>query len=418
MSTDRTGAPLAARLQRGSRQAAHAIEILRRDGAASLGRKALRIANTRFGSATDEFPIPLEDIADPGRLTLVAAPEPVSRDRPFTVGWLTSPPSIGSGGHTTMFRMVEALENAGHTCRIVLYDRFGGNVDRHRSTIREGWPTVRAEVQDVSQGFAGLDACVATAWQTAHVLALRCDVALQRLFFVQDYEPYFYAHGSEYTLAVDAYRFGFSCITIGRAVAHVLHEKHGIDADWVDFGCDTDVYRLTEAGPRNGVVMYAKPTVPRRGYLHNVAALRLFHERHPEQQIHIFGQPTGDLPFPATVYGTVSPAELNRLYNRTHTGLAPSFTNMTLVAEEMLAAGNIPVINDTDIGRRGLDNSHVIWAESTPGALADALSSVVEHPERDERARAAAASVIDHTWTSSQGEFVAAVEKKVYGPST
>src|SRR5689334_10120771 len=35
--------------------------------------------------------------------------------QPLTVGWVCTPPSAGSGGHTTMFRMVAALEAHGHT---------------------------------------------------------------------------------------------------------------------------------------------------------------------------------------------------------------------------------------------------------------------------------------------------------------
>src|ERR1700709_227097 len=98
--------------------------------------------------------------------------------------------------------------------------------------------------------------------------------------------------GSEYALALDSYRFGFHCISIGSGLPEILKSELDVDSDVVDFGCDTDVYHLDNTGPRNGVVFYAKPTVPRRGYVHNVAALSEFHRQHPEQEIHVFGQPT------------------------------------------------------------------------------------------------------------------------------
>lgn len=36
----------------------------------------------------------------------------------------------------------------------------------------------------------------------------------RRVYFVQDYEPYLYPHGSAYTLADDTYRFGFQAIAL------------------------------------------------------------------------------------------------------------------------------------------------------------------------------------------------------------
>ena len=51
-----------------------------------------------------------------------------------------------------MFRMVSALESAGHECTMFLYDRYGGDVREHEETIRRGWPSVRARVVDASKG--------------------------------------------------------------------------------------------------------------------------------------------------------------------------------------------------------------------------------------------------------------------------
>lgn len=401
-------------LSTATRNARRAVELAKAKGPREVARRAARFAYQRLGAADLEFPLSLSDIADSSRLEMPPPPPRLAASRPLVIGFLSTPPGIGSGGHTTMFRMVEALEAAGHQCEIVLYDRFGGDPAVHQETIKRGWPAVAAGVRDVSRGFAGLDACVATAWQTAHVMASRCRTPLHPFFFVQDFEPYFYPHGSEYALAMDTYRFGFRCITIGYGLPELLKAELGVEADAVDFGCDTDVYHLDNLGPRNGVVFYAKPTVPRRGYIHNVAALADFHGRHPEQQIHVFGQPTGDLGFPAIQHGQLTPAQLNDLYNQTLTGFATSFTNMSLVAEEMLAAGNIPVINDTLIGRAGLDNPHVRWADPTPGAMSDALCAVVESSDHATLARDAADSVRSHTWAVGQAAFVAAIETGVY----
>ena len=36
---------------------------------------------------------------------------------PLRIAWICTPPAPGSGGHTTIFRMIEALERAGHQLR-------------------------------------------------------------------------------------------------------------------------------------------------------------------------------------------------------------------------------------------------------------------------------------------------------------
>jgi glycosyltransferase involved in cell wall biosynthesis len=73
----------------------------------------------------------------------------------------------------------------------------------------------------------------------------------------------------------------------------------------------------------------------------------------------------------------------------------------------MLAAGCIPVMNDAEHNRVVLQNDHVAYAPPTPAALADALGAIVAAApaEREERARAAAASVDSISWETSADQF-------------
>ncbi|MFD0820767.1 hypothetical protein ACFQ0D_21195, partial [Micromonospora zhanjiangensis] len=336
-----------------------------------------------------------------------------ARGTPLTVGWVCAPPGPGSGGHTTLFRMVEAVEAAGHTCVLYLYDRFDGELRPRVELIRRCWPNVRAEIRSVADGLPPLDAYVASAWETAHVLAARADLKTRRLYFIQDYEPLFYPPGSEYVLAEDSYRFGFRSITVGPMLADLLAERFGVRAAVAHFGCDTETYRLTEPGPRNGVVFYARRDTARRGYLLGVMALREFHRRHPDREIHLFGDPTARVPFPATNHGKLSPAGLSELYNRCTAGIALSFTNASLVPDELLACGVVPVVGDNPYARGGLPNPHIRWTEPTPYRIADALGAVVEG-DRPAPAELAA-SVRSRPWSDAQRVTLATIEDEVYG---
>jgi hypothetical protein len=363
------------------------------EGTRGLAQRVVRRVYRALDAGVLDFPLPPEDIADSSAVRPRRAQSLALSHTP-SVGWLMTPPALGSGGHTTVFRMVAALEAAGMRCVLFLYDRHGSDASTHEARIRQGWPDVRAQVRNVGDVVDSVDACFATSWESAHVLALRAGPGLECFYFIQDYEPFFYPRGSLYELAEDSYRFGFRHIALGDMVAETIRREVGVDGRVVPFGCDSDVYTLApQAVERTGLVFYAKPDVPRRGYIHARFALEEFSRRHPEQEIHVYGDKISGLAMPVTWHGRMWPDDLNALYNRTLGGLSMSFTNVSLVPEEMLSAGCIPVVNDSPLARAGLRNDHVVWAKPTPIALADALCQVVEYPDPDARARSAAASV-------------------------
>jgi len=326
---------------------------------------------------------------------------------PMTVAWVCFAPSPGSGGHTTMFRMVAALEAAGHRCIVYLRDDHGWSLEQHRRTIRRCWPAVRADIRDLASGIDDAHAIFATSWQTAYsVLASPAKGA--RLYFVQDFEPDFYASGSEALLAESTFQFGFHPITAGSWLAQFLRRKYGIAADHFDFGCDLEHYRLDAAAAATGerspaVCYYSRPSTPRRAHELGMMALDIFAERHPDVEIHLFGEPARDYPLVHVSHGVLSPAELNGLYNRCAAGLVLSATNVSLVPYEMLAAGCIPVVNDAEHNRQVLDNEEVTYARATPFELAAALTTIIERtPEaRAIGARRASQSVQGRSWKVS-----------------
>lgn len=402
---------------RQTRLIARGARILRRQGPRTLARKAATLAVSRLGQGP-ELNLHSALIADSQTLDLAVPTEPPAADQPLTIGWICTPPALGSGGHTTMFRMIEALERAGHRCRLYLYDRHDGDPTVQMAIVRQGWPQIRAAVLAADQlpkhgdeRAPGLDACVATSWESAHVLATLGTAPMQRCYFIQDYEPYFYPRGSEYALAEDSYRFGFHHLALGSMVTDTLRSSLGVNSTTLPFGCDSTTYHLLPSSrPRSGVVCYARPGNPRRGWIMAELTLRAFHARHPDVPITIYGANLSALPFPAIVHPHLSPDELNRLYNHSVAGLALSFTNVTLVAEEMLCAGTIPVANFAPEARACLDNPFMEWSDATPAGLARALSRVVSRSDVEARARSAAASV-DNTWSATENQIVTTLER-------
>jgi glycosyltransferase involved in cell wall biosynthesis len=315
-----------------------------------------------------------------------------------------------------MFRLVSALERAGNRCIVYLIDAHGWGLEQHERTIRAWWPWVRAEIRDAADGVADAHAIFATSWDTAYRV-LASPARGRRFYLVQDFEPSFYPAGSEALLAEATYRFGFHGVTAGRWLAQRLQRDYGMPADHFDFGRDP-VYALDPAlapEQRTGVCLFSRPETPRRATELALMALDLFAARHPEVDIHLYGDSPGPLPFSAIDHGLQTPLQLSDLYNRCIAGVVLSATNVSLVPKEMLAAGCIPVVNDAEHNRVVLDNDAVAYAHATPFELADWVSGLVERPlaERTAAAKAAAASVLDASWDDAGDAVVAIVRDAV-----
>lgn len=357
------------------RIAGEIVRRMRTTGGRDLLQRAARSLGEHVGVRELDMPLLPGDIADSALLRL--PPAQARTEGPGSIGWICTPPDRGSGGHTTLFRMVQGLVERGHRCTLFLYDRHGADFDRRAAIIRAGWPWLDADIRSVDGGLEGVDAVVATSWETAHVLARRGTSPMARLYFVQDYEPFFHPRGTLAALAEDSYRFGFRTIALGEMVRSHL-DALGIASETAPFGCDTRTYTLENPdGEREGVVFYAKPSADRRGYLLGRRALSLFHEAHPLVPIHVYGAAPDAWDVPVIEHGTLAPAELAALYNRCSAGIALSFTNISLVAEELLACGAVAVVNDSPDARADLPHPGAVWASPTPAGIAAALGRAV-----------------------------------------
>lgn len=385
--------------------------LLRSEGTTGVvARLRTRAVDVLAGSRPTEIPVARADLALASEKLAagVAPPGPKAwrAGEPLDVALVCGPAGEGSGGHTTIFRMLAGLERRGHRCTVYIYDRHGWGLEQHRRSIRRWWPWLKADVRDLADGVDDAHILFASSWETAYPV-LASPAKGRRCYFVQDFEPRFYPAGSLALLAEETYRFGFHGVTAGRWLAEVLRRDYAMPAGHFDFGCDLEHYALDPDCAHTDVCYFCRPSTPRRAHELAVPALEMFAARHPEVTIHTYGESVRDLPFATVDHGLATPAELGRLYNRCAAGLVLSASNVSLVPYEMLAAGCVPVMNDAEHNRVVLDNDQVSYARPTPATLADALSRLVSAPpaEREARARAAAGSVESASWETSADQF-------------
>lgn len=381
-------------LGRGYRQTR---DLLVAEGLAGIAERLRRVTAEWL---IPENPLPPVKAADVLAANLSCPFQPVIPKavpgQPIILNWVTVPAGPGAGGHTTMYRIIRYLEAHGYVNRVYFYNVYRGDHRYYESVARNSYG-FHGPVLAVDEGLEDAHAVVATSWATAYpVFNSRCNG--KRFYFVQDFEPYFYPAGTWNLLAENTYRMGFHAITIGRCFAQKLNAEFGMKVDSFKYGCDISQYRRLQNSRRSDVVFYARRETARRGFELGLMALQLFASKRPDIKIHIYGDKMGKLPFAFVDHGHVTPDELNDIYNRCYAGLSLSFTNVSLVALEMLAAGCIPVVNDTVQVRTDLDNPFARYTPAYPQALASELEAVVSTADFDLLSGAAAASVHSTTW--------------------
>lgn len=334
-------------------------------------------------------PAPKIDIVDFWHFT-AAEPfgeEITSANRPQagTVNWFLPPFGMGSGGHLNIFRFVRNLENLGFDCRIIICDeKSGTTAEMLKQQIDQWFFPLKAPVfKYPEQEIPSAQISVATGWQTAYpVKAFRGTE--HRCYFVQDFEPYFYPPGSEYALAEETYRFGFTGITAGDWLATKLREDYGMETHAFQFSYDHDLYKpMPRRDSIRRVFFYARPPTPRRAFDLGVLILAEMAKRLPDVEVVLAGWDVSgyELPFRNLKCGVLSVAELPDLYSHCDAALVLSFTNASLLPPELMACGCAVVSNTGPNNEWLLDDGCAVIARPTVTAMADALERVLQDKE-------------------------------------
>jgi hypothetical protein len=343
----------------------------------------------------------------------------------YRVAWIITPPGQTSGGHQNAFRFMSFLEASGHELTVYLYAPAKYPtvvIDDVREMMRttSAYPELKAEFRryDPVAGVAGekgaeeYDAIFASDWETAYA-AYRYEGQAKRFYFTQDFEPAFYAAGSDYVLAENTYRFGFHGVSAGRWLARKLTADYGMSGDHYDYAVDTQKYHHVNSAPRTEVLFYVRPPTPRRATEFGLLVLREFHRLRPDIGINLVGWDMSgfDVPFPYINHGAVDIAQLNDIYNRCAAGLVLSLTNMSLLPMEIMSSGVVPVVNDADNTKGFFDSRYIEYVPMAPRAMADKLVEIVENPDAVKHAAKIAKSVADTKWADPGETFIQAFEK-------
>ncbi|MCW2986125.1 MAG: hypothetical protein JWR63_3695 [Conexibacter sp.] len=349
------------------------------------------------------------------------APRPAG---PMTLAWVVPPWGIGSGGHTTIFRLIRELELRGHASVIYLFDPFG--MDRRpgwvlREEIREHFVEIEAQVFSGLDQWVPADVCVATNWWTAWAVR-DLEGCLEKAYLVQDDEARFYSTSAEQLWAKETYRMGYRGIAFTRWMAEILKEEHGMQSRFFDCGTDLDRYQFSDAPREAGLIaVYARRETDRRAVDLALAGIATLVERRPGVRVALFGSSVKpSSPLLATNLGVLPPHRLAELYQRASAGVVLSLTTHSLVAQEMMASG-LPVVElngDNVTESLGRPGEHAMLVDATPDAIADGLEAILDDPATATAMAARARAFVEElTWSRAADQVESALHAYLAEPA-
>jgi O-antigen biosynthesis protein len=338
----------------------------------------------------------------------VALADGVSRK---TINWFVPEVGKGSGGHLNIFRFIKNLGANGFENRIIIVgSTLRKSPERTKNEIQEWFFSIQAEVYTEVESAPPAYFTMATSWQTAYyVRAYQSTV--QRCYFVQDFEPWFYPAGSDSLLAEATYGFGFQGFTAGSWLARKLSEEYSMPTCALSFSFDRELYKpqpKTQAG-RMRIFFYARPPTARRAFELGLMVLNVVSKRLPEAQIVMAGWDVRnyDIPFPVEHVRLVDLKDLPALYGSCNVALVLSCSNLSLLPLELMACGVPVVSNRAPYTEWLLNDSNAVLAEATIEGLATAIVDLLKTPARADALRQAGIAFVYQTSWEREAKVMA-----------
>lgn len=301
-----------------------------------------------------------------------------------TIAWLIPTFGEGSGGIRTILQNADYLSKNGFQCD--LYIGGDENVDDVRKKIEKKYGiNIEGKIVNGYSLLGKYDLAIATYYATARIVSRSS--ARKKLYFIQDYEPWFFPMSINYLDADDSYKYGLTGVTIGRWLAKKIYNDYGMEVGCFSFCADLNVYKpIANTEKEKAICFIFQPDKPRRMVDLGLKALQIVKQKRPDVKIYLYGsekQKAYNLEIEHL--GLISPADCNLLYNKCSVGLCFSATNPSRIPFEMMASG-LPVVElygENTI--YDLTDEGCLLAERNPNSVADAILKLLDNDEKKNR---------------------------------
>ena len=263
--------------------------------------------------------------------------------------------SFGSGGLTSISRIAAKCQKEGYN--VFFYDYSQHENTKNKEIAKKNFNEVeynfltKEEIKKINFDFV-----VASNWQSVYYAK---KINGYKIYFVQDYEPFFSNISDKYFLAKKTYELGFHIISLGKWNIEQIkkYSSEDIKYNWINFPYNPKEYTFVKRDYSSykclkeiKIAIYIKRDNKRiPGTIK--AFIELSNEILKDKDIKLIPYYFGLNPKEKVNYGTnlgrLSKKELNKLYDECHFGMVASLTNISLVPLEMLGTG-LPIFEFKD----------------------------------------------------------------------
>lgn len=259
------------------------------------------------------------------------------------------------GGQTSVLRLGTELAKQGFSVGYAVYKpQSREEMEICASSNLEGYSGALFTARELYERKP--DVAIATSWDTVSFVK---HLSGYKMYFVQDYEPYFYSFGEIFLLAKKTYEQGLHMVSLGKWNQEMIEKECRpiSPVDYVEFPCERKEYPYAERNfeqYRNKKKLvfavylkyYGKRLPCIIPYMLTGLAKR-FRQDGIELEIRYYGEAKNFKSAGGTNLGMLNKKELYSLYREADFGMVASMSNISLVPYEMLASG-LPVIEFED----------------------------------------------------------------------
>lgn len=328
-----------------------------------------------------------------------------------------------SGGHTSILRLGTQLSKE---YKILYASYIKENENDMKDAASFNLKDYKGEIFNLENiDTTDNDILIATFWESVYFIK---KLKGYKMYFVQDYEPYFYAYGEDYLLAEETYRLGFHVVSLGKwnieKIKKMGDYKNTI-LNYIDFPYEkkeyTPVirdYKSYKEKRKIKIAVYVKASLKRAPYLIDSILgnlkLKLKTQKNIDLEVTYFGNESYLKLENGESLGKLDKISLMELYHNSDFGMCASLTNISLVPYEMLATG-LPLIEFEEGSFKDFFPEEVaIMTDFNYETLYKKILTILSEPEVLEKSNIVALEIMkDLSWNNSGKQFINIIKKKV-----
>lgn len=319
-----------------------------------------------------------------------------------------------SGGITSILRLGTYLIDAGYDVDMI---DFTGETEKELfRNARYNLPSVKTKILTLSTAKDEYDVVIAGNWQAVYFLN---NFHAYKMYFVQDFEPYFFKLNERYLLAKLTYELGIHIVSLGKwNLEQIKLNCHPTGRmDWISFPYEPKEYpkkvernyEAYKSKDKIRIAVYTKEEGKRIPSIIQTLLSKAEHElKHQGINLEVlfFGLKRSYRVSIGKNLGKLSKEQMLELYRNCDFGMVASMTNISLVPYEMMATG-LPVIEFSDGSFKSFfPDGCALLIDFDYKNLVNGILHLVDCPEIIEQMTRKALSQLDGlSWKNSASEF-------------